>query len=150
MVIKYKGYGVYRFLDSSKNTIYIGKSKNIYKRLFEQHFTKNGHLSLRGKDYNEVAKVEYIKLDDPADMAGLEIYLIDKYRPKWNKTDKRKDINNINYSQKHHYDNLEKWITARVFKPFDEEKIQINKRQSRLMLIFTYLMFILIMVYMIK
>ena len=32
----------------------------------------------------KVARVDIIKLEDPADAAGLELYLIDKYKPKWN------------------------------------------------------------------
>lgn len=149
MIIKYKGYGVYRFLDDYKNTIYIGMTDNIYRRLFEQHFTKNGHLAKRGKDYNKVAKVEYIKLNDPADTSGFEMYLIDKYKPIWNSSGKRKSINMLDYKQKDYYESIEKWETARVFREFDEDKVKLNRNQVRLAIVATYAMFIAIIIYMI-
>lgn len=150
MIIKYRGYGVYRFLDEYKKTIYIGMTDNVYRRLFEQHFTKNGHLNKRGKNYNEVAKVEYIKLDNPADTSGFEMYLIDKYKPRWNMSGKRRSFEMLEYSQQDYYENLEKWETARVFKEFDEDKIRLNKRQAKLAIVATYIFFIATLVYMIS
>ena len=48
-MLPYKGDGVYRFLDDTKKTIYIGVSDNIDRRMTKEHFTKNGHLTKRGK-----------------------------------------------------------------------------------------------------
>ena len=84
---KYTSFGCYRFLDDQANVIYIGSSKNIHRRLFSQHF-KRGHLSK--ECYDNTAKIEIIKTKDYATALALEIYLIDKYLPRFNKKDKRK------------------------------------------------------------
>lgn len=150
MIIKYKGYGVYRFLDDYKNVLYIGMTDNIYRRLFQQHFTKNGHLHKRKKDYNKVARVEYIELNDPADTSGFEMYLIDKYDPLWNDRGKRKSLDILNYNQKEYYESIEKWKTARLFREYDEDKIKVDKRQGRLAIALTYAMFIFLIIYLLK
>ena len=124
----YKGYGVYRFLDDTKKTIYIGVSDNIDRRMTKQHFTKNGHLAKRGKRYSEVARVDIIKLEDPADAAGLELYLIDKYKPKWNNRGKSKSIDMRKYRNASYYENLEKWKPYIFFKEFNENKIKLSKK----------------------
>ena len=74
----------------------------------KEHFTKNGHLTKRGKKYSEVARVDIIKLEDPAD-AGLELYLIDKYKPKWNDRKKGNLLICVNIEMFSYYENLEKW-----------------------------------------
>ena len=81
---KYEGAGVYRFLNSEARTIYIGKSKNVHRRLFSQHFKKNkvyGHLP--AECYKSTCKIEIIKCKDHAQAVAMEQYLIDKYIPKY-------------------------------------------------------------------
>ena len=73
---------VYRFLNSSNEIIYIGRSKDIIKRLNHQHFTPNGHLPK--ECYNEVKEVYISPLEDEVAMSIYEKYYISKFKPKYN------------------------------------------------------------------
>ena len=53
-----------------------------------QHFTK-GHLPQ--KCYDEVVKIEYIQWKTKCDAQIMEVYYIQKYKPRYNKQDKRLD-----------------------------------------------------------
>ena len=130
---KYESFGCYRFLSDMAQTIYIGSSKNIHRRLFSQHF-KKGHLPK--ECYDSTAKIEIIKTKDYATALALEIYLIDKYIPKFNKKDKRKDIFNKSYFEdQERYEQLEKWTLYHTFREYDSNKIETSKKQRRLGLI---------------
>lgn len=78
-----KGQYVYRFKDNKDKVIYVGRTNNI-KRRMKEHF-KSGHLPL--KCYKEVNSIEYIACKSEADRNILEIYLINTYKPKYNKKD---------------------------------------------------------------
>nr|WP_312985311.1 nucleotide excision repair endonuclease [Clostridioides sp.] len=78
---------VYRFLNEQSETIYIGKSKILDKRL-RIHFTK-GHLS--GDCYKETKEIQYIEVPSEIDSLLYELILINKYMPKYNKLDKVDD-----------------------------------------------------------
>lgn len=146
---KYTGNGCYRFLDNEAKTIYIGKSKNIHRRLFSQHFKKNGsfgHLPIQC--YKATCKIEIIPTLDHAQALSLEQYLIDTYMPKYNGMDKRKDIfNPTKFHNIEEYKNVEKWKLYFTFKEYDFNKIKISKKQNNLALIGTYLFFIVIVLY---
>ena len=145
---KYESFGCYRFLDDNARVIYIGSSKNIHRRLFSQHF-KKGHLPQIC--YDSTAKIEIIKTKDYATALALEIYLIDKYVPKFNKKDKRKDLfNATKFDNPEYYENLEKWRLYYTFREFDFNKIEMTKKQNRLALVATLLFFIGTIVYLIK
>ena len=146
LMLPYKGYGVYRFLDEYKRVIYIGMSDNINRRMTKEHFTKNGHLFKRGKDYSQVARVDIIKLEDPADTAGLELYLIDKYKPLWNKKDKRRSLTMLKYRDQDYYEQLEHWKPYIFIKQFDEDKIILSKKHGWIAVGFAYAVFISILV----
>lgn len=80
--IKYDGCGCYRFLDNQAQTLYVGKSKNIHRRLFSQHFKRNGSFGHLDKNcYLSTCKIEIIKCKDHAQTVALEQFLIDKYFP---------------------------------------------------------------------
>ena len=144
---KYEGPGVYRLLNNEARTIYIGKSKNVHRRLFSQHFKKNrayGHLPIQA--YKDTCKIEIIKCKDHAQAVAMEQYLIDKYIPKYNKSDKRKDIFNKSYFEdKERYEQLEKWKLYYTFRSFDKDKIEISKRQNKFGLVASYICFITIL-----
>ena len=128
MCEKYSGTGCYRFLDSQAKVIYIGSSKNIHRRLFSQHFKKNGSFGhLPEICYRSVAKIEIMKTKDYADALKAEQILIDRYIPKYNQRDKRKDLFNKIYDS----DIKENWKLYHVFKEFDTENIEISKKQNR-------------------
>lgn len=143
----YTSFGCYRFLDDEAKTIYVGSSKNIHRRLFSQHF-KRGHLDK--ECYSSTAKIEIIKTNDYATALALEQYLIDEYRPKYNKRDKSKNLfahthfENIDY-----YKKLEKWHLYHTFREYNFNKIKTSKKEAYISLAISYAMFIFIIVYMI-
>lgn len=142
---KYTSFGCYRFLDDQANVIYIGSSKNIHRRLFSQHF-KRGHLSK--ECYDNTAKIEIIKTKDYATALALEIYLIDKYLPRFNKKDKRKDLfNKTKFENPAYYEKLEKWQLYHSFREYDFNKIKLTKKQNRLTTAASVVFFILIIAY---
>ena len=134
----YNGYAVYRFLDKNKNIIYIGMTNNAYIRIFQQHFTNRGHLPY--ECYNSTCRVDIIKLYSNLEAKGLEDYLINKYRPKFNKRDKEKDIFIMNkYGQLGDvYSSMENWRPFRRIKGFEDVK-QVNKLSRKENLIFNTL-----------
>ena len=145
---KYESFGCYRFLDNQAKTIYIGSSKNIHRRLFSQHF-KRGHLPQ--ECYNNTAKIEIIKTKDYATALALEIYLIDKYLPRYNKKDKRKDLfNETKFDNLEYYENLEKWKLYYTFREFDADKIAMTSQQNKLAIALTVLFFFSVIAYLIK
>lgn len=145
---KYESFGCYRFLDNQANTIYIGSSKNIHRRLFSQHF-KRGHLPQ--ECYNNTAKIEIIKTKDYPTALALEIYLIDKYLPKYNKKDKRKDLfNATKFDNPEYYQKLERWELYYSFRDFDFDKIAMTRKQNKLALAITIVFFFSIITYLLK
>ncbi|MCU0423405.1 MAG: excinuclease ABC subunit UvrC [Bacteroidia bacterium] len=76
--------GVYKFFDKENTLIYIGKAKNLKKRV-TSYFTKN-HYENR-KTAVMVSKVEHLEftlVDSEIDALLLENSLIKKYQPKFN------------------------------------------------------------------
>lgn len=141
MCEKYTGPGCYCFKSSQGKIIYIGSSKNIHRRLFSQHFKKNGSFGhLPNICYESTCKIEIMKTKDYAEALKAEQILIDIYIPKYNKRDKRKDLFNKTYDS----DIKENWKLYHVFKEFDTEKIEISKKQNKLGLVTSYICFIAI------
>ena len=145
---KYESFGCYRFLDNEAKTIYIGSSKNIHRRLFSQHF-KKGHLPQIA--YDSTAKIEIIKTKDYATALALEIWLIDKYVPRFNKKDKRKDLfNATKFDNPKYYESLEKWHLYHQFREYNFNKIEMTRKQNRLALASTVAFFIFVVGYLLK
>jgi hypothetical protein len=71
----YKENIVYRYVDISGNIIYVGKTGDL-KRRFQEH--------KKEEMYKDCYKVEYIELDNPADIEIYETYYINKWMPKYN------------------------------------------------------------------
>lgn len=74
--------GVYQYFDNKGNLIYVGKAKNLKKRV-SSYFT--------GKNYgktkilvSKIAEIEHIVVDCESDALLLENNLIKKYRPRYN------------------------------------------------------------------
>ncbi|GAA0706122.1 hypothetical protein GCM10008904_14430 [Paraclostridium ghonii] len=137
----YKGYAVYRFLDTNKNTIYVGMTNNAHRRIYQQHFTNSGHLPY--ECYNSTCRVDIIKLESNLEAKGLEDYLINKYRPKFNKRDKEKDIFIMNkYGQLGEvYSSMEKWRNYRTLKPFNIAQTK-NKLSTKENIVFYIILII--------
>ena len=141
-MLKYTGSGVYRFLDTMENTIYVGSSKSVDRRLKSHFGGKQGHL---GKNvYSQVARVEVCKCTDYPTALALEQYLINKYKPRYNKKDKDHNINSKVVSNNEFYENLENWKTYYKYKEYDKNKIELNKKQDTVVMAISYIVFILV------
>lgn len=76
---------VYRFIDKDGNIIYIGKAKDLGKRL-------SNHNHLKENCYKELAYIEYTSFDTECEMDFAERYYIQKLNPKHNTTLSNKPI----------------------------------------------------------
>ncbi|MFH2142886.1 MAG: excinuclease ABC subunit UvrC [Bacteroidota bacterium] len=75
--------GIYQFLDQANNIIYIGKAKNLKKRVSSYFTKKHDNAKLRimlGKIYD----INHIIVDSESDALLLENNLIKKYQPRYN------------------------------------------------------------------
>lgn len=140
LLMRYKGSGCYRFLDELENTIYIGSSKNIDRRLNSHFKGKQGHL---GKDiYNQVARVQICKCEDYPMALAMEQYLINEYKPRYNKKDKSHNMNSKVTKNNEQYKKSEKWELYYKFKKLDKEKINLNKKEDIALACVSYFVFI--------
>ena len=96
----------YRFINKYNETIYIGYTGQQMAQRMNQHFTK-GHLPQ--SVYEEVAKIEYIKHKTKSDAQVWEVYLINKYKPRYNTLNKKNDMLTIDLGE-------ENWKVYQVLK----------------------------------
>lgn len=76
--------GIYQFFDFGRNVIYVGKAKNIKKRV-ASYFNKKQPENYRLKMLiNKIRDLEYIIVETESDALLLENNLIKKYQPKYN------------------------------------------------------------------
>ncbi len=75
--------GIYQYYDKNQKIIYIGKAKNLKKRV-SSYFTKN-HDSYKLKILvRNIFDIKHIVLENESDALLLENNLIKKYQPKYN------------------------------------------------------------------
>ncbi len=76
--------GVYRYYDSEGNVIYVGKAKDLFKRV-HQYFVPPERLNTKTRVLvSKIADVQYSVVDSEADALLLENNLIKQYKPKYN------------------------------------------------------------------
>ena len=76
--------GVYFFEDTSGNVIYIGKAKNLKKRV-SSYFTKVDKLGPKTQTLvSQIARVKTIRVESEMESLLLEANFIQKYKPKYN------------------------------------------------------------------
>lgn len=76
--------GVYQFFDSTGKIIYIGKAKNIRKRV-SSYFNRSQYDSAKVRALvSRVADLKYIVVNSESDALLLENILIKKHQPKYN------------------------------------------------------------------
>ena len=76
--------GIYKFIKSVNNLIYVGKAKNIKKRVLS-YFTKKAHYNRKtSRLVQETAKVEFTIADSEFDAFLLENNLIKENQPRYN------------------------------------------------------------------
>lgn len=76
--------GIYKMLSKEGTIIYIGKAKNLKKRI-HQYFQKNYQHSTRTKKLIEkINTIDYISVDSELEAIILETNLIKQFKPKYN------------------------------------------------------------------
>lgn len=76
--------GVYRYYDSDGNVIYVGKAKDLHKRV-AQYFVPTERLTRKTAIMvSKIADAQYSVVETEADALLLENNLIKQYKPKYN------------------------------------------------------------------
>lgn len=76
--------GVYRYYDASGTVIYVGKAKDLFKRV-HQYFVAPERLNTKTRVLvSKIAELQYSVVDSEADALLLENNLIKQYKPKYN------------------------------------------------------------------
>ena len=76
--------GVYRYYDAAGNVIYVGKAKDLSKRV-AQYFVDPERLNIKTRLLvSRIADVQYSVVDTEADALLLENNLIKQYKPRYN------------------------------------------------------------------
>ena len=76
--------GVYRYYDSEGTVIYVGKAKDLHKRV-AQYFVAPDRLNTKTRILvSKIADMQYSVVDSEADALLLENNLIKQYKPRYN------------------------------------------------------------------
>lgn len=75
--------GVYQYFNSDKEVIYVGKAKNLRKRV-GSYFSQNHRFTKTERLVNELVDIKFTIVNSEYDALLLENTLIKKYRPKYN------------------------------------------------------------------
>ena len=75
--------GIYQYLDSEGTIIYVGKAKNLKRRVYS-YFTKEHESRKTRVLVTRIADIRYIVVNTEEDALLLENNLIKKYRPRYN------------------------------------------------------------------
>jgi len=75
--------GIYKYFDGEGELIYIGKAKNIRKRI-SSYFTKSNHTFKTHELVKRIQKIEFTIVRSEHDALLLENALIKEFKPKYN------------------------------------------------------------------
>lgn len=75
--------GIYQYLDANKTIIYVGKAKNLKKRVYS-YFSKEHSYGKTRVLVSKIEDIRYIVVNSEEDALLLENNLIKKYRPRYN------------------------------------------------------------------
>ena len=78
-----KSPGVYQYFDKDDVVIYVGKAKNLKKRV-ASYFTKNHEYGKTRVLVKKIVNIKHIVVDTETDALLLENNLIKKYQPRYN------------------------------------------------------------------
>ena len=76
--------GIYKYFNEQEEIIYIGKAKNLKKRVSNYFVEKYNHSYKTVKLVSQIAKIEFIVVDSELDALLLENNLIKNHQPKYN------------------------------------------------------------------
>ena len=76
--------GVYRYYDAEGNVIYVGKAKDLHKRVAQYFVPKERLTRKTAIMVSKIADVQYSVVDTEADALLLENNLIKQYKPRYN------------------------------------------------------------------
>ena len=135
---------VYRFIDKNSQTLYVGKTVDLDKRMSE-HWSKNSHLKKQGRGdvYEKVQRIEYIKYRTELEALQKELEYINYYKPRYNKSSKIKQIIDI-------LTDINKWKVYRVLKEVPEQDARLQERRRKLLPIAMLFLFVSIIITFIK
>ena len=95
---------VYRFLDSERKIIYVGKTTNIANRM-AHHFGENSHLP--DTLYEKTKRIQYLPFNTQVMMDMAELYFIAKFAPYYNTMKKHDSYERFSPFDKLHWLDLE-------------------------------------------
>jgi excinuclease ABC subunit C len=75
--------GIYKYYNADDKIIYVGKAKNIYKRV-SSYFAKVSEYFKTRKLVSEIVRMEFAVVETEQDALLLENALIKQYQPKYN------------------------------------------------------------------
>ena len=75
--------GVYIMKDADENVIYVGKAKNLKKRVSQYFLRKQEHIKVRNM-VSKVADFDFFVVNDEVEALALENTLIKKHKPYYN------------------------------------------------------------------
>lgn len=76
--------GVYQYFDKYRNILYIGKARNLKKRV-SSYFTKSNNNNYKLKMLvKQIASIEHIVVSNESDALLLENNLVKKHQPRYN------------------------------------------------------------------
>lgn len=75
--------GIYQYLNSEGTIIYVGKAKNLKKRVYS-YFSKEHEPGKTRVLVSKIVDIRYIVVNTEEDALLLENNLIKKYKPRYN------------------------------------------------------------------
>ncbi|MCW5908206.1 MAG: excinuclease ABC subunit UvrC [Chitinophagales bacterium] len=76
--------GIYKYLNEAGEIIYIGKAKDLRKRVSSYFVVKNDHSYKVKRLVHQIRNIEFVVVDTEQDAFLLENSLIKKYQPRYN------------------------------------------------------------------
>ena len=89
--------GCYQYLNEGKEIIYVGKAKNLKRRVYS-YFSKDHQSRKTAMLVSKIRDIKYIVVNTEEDALLLENNLIKKYKPRYNvllKDDKTYPANRV-------------------------------------------------------